>query len=110
MLPKAWRLMTPYLLFSCSVFLIGGIMFGIDTGSFGSLQALPSFLDAFGVEGVDGKRTLPPTRKALMNSLPWIGKILGCFFSDLFIDRAGYKNTMYAAAAIQIVGVTRESP
>jgi MFS family permease len=44
-----------------------------------------------------------------MNSLPWIGKILGCFLSDLFIDKGGYKNTMYAAAGIQIVGVIRKS-
>lgn len=29
MLPKAWRLMTPYLLFNCAVFLIGAILFGL---------------------------------------------------------------------------------
>lgn len=79
-----------------------------DTGSFGSLQALPSFLNTFGVEDGDGAMTLPATRRALMNSLPWIGKILGCFASDWFIDRTGYKNTMFAAAAIQTVGVIRE--
>lgn len=109
MLPKAWRLMTPYLLFSCAVFLIGAILFGLDTGSFGSLQALPSFLNTFGVEGDDGVRTLPPTRRALMNSLPWVGKILGCFLSDAFIEHTGYKNTMYAAAGIQVVGVVCQS-
>ena len=43
-----------------------------------------------------------------MNSLPWIGKIIGCFLSDVFIDRGGYKKTMYAAAGIQIVGVICE--
>lgn len=52
--------------------------------------------------------SLPATRRALMNSLPWIGKIAGCFLSDLFIDKGGYKNTMYAAAGIQIVGVIRK--
>lgn len=40
-----------------------------------------------------------------MNSLPWIGKILGCFGSEAFIDRSGYKRTMYAAAGIQIVAL-----
>jgi hypothetical protein len=68
---------------------------------------LPSFLNTFGVDDGEGVMSLPATRRALMNSLPWIGKIAGCFLSDLFIDKGGYKNTMYAAAGIQIVGVVR---
>lgn len=48
---------------------------------------------------------LPPTRKALMNSLPWIGKITGCFTSEVFIEKTGYKATMYILAIIQIVAV-----
>lgn len=43
-----------------------------------------------------------------MNSLPWVGKIIGCFLSDWLIDRGGYKVTMYVAACVQIVGVVRE--
>lgn len=78
-----------------------------DTGSFGSLQALPSFLRRFGIKD-GGEFTLPPTRKALMNSLPWIGKIFGCMGSDGLIDGIGYKKTMYAAAGIQIVALISE--
>ena len=81
-----------------------------DTGSFGSLQALPSFLNRFGVDDGTGKITLPPTRKALMNSLPWIGKILGCFLAEPYIERAGYKKSAYTIAAIQIVAVISKSP
>jgi SP family sugar:H+ symporter-like MFS transporter len=40
-----------------------------------------------------------------MNSLPWIGKLTGCLGSDAFIERVGYKKTMYAAAIIQIVAL-----
>lgn len=40
-----------------------------------------------------------------MNSLPWIGKLLGCFGSENFIERSGYKKTMYMAAGIQIVAL-----
>ncbi|KAL1866974.1 hypothetical protein VTK73DRAFT_4443 [Phialemonium thermophilum] len=105
---KAWRHLTPYLVFNCLVFLQGAILFGIDTGSFGSLQALPSFLRRFGVKDAKGVYGLPATRKALMNSLPWIGKIFGCGSADDFIDRLGYKKTMYAVAAIQIVALIIE--
>ncbi|OAA63769.1 General substrate transporter [Niveomyces insectorum RCEF 264] len=103
----AWKHVTPYLVFSCVVFLQGAILFGIDTGSFGSLQALPSFLKRFGVEA-NGAWTLPATRKSLLNSLPWIGKIAGCMWSEPFIERAGYKKTMYAVSAIQIIGLIVE--
>ncbi|KAG9250966.1 general substrate transporter [Emericellopsis atlantica] len=108
MLPKAWSQITPYLAFNCCVFLLGAIIFGIDTGSFGGLQALPSFLNDFGVPGQDGVYAMPQLRRSLMNSLPWIGKILGCFSSDILIERLGFKNTMLVAAGVQIVGVILE--
>ncbi|RSL85125.1 hypothetical protein CEP51_003514 [Fusarium floridanum] len=105
---EAWRQTTPYLLFNCAVFLQGAILFGIDTGSLGSLQALPSFLDRFGVENANGKFVLPASRKALMNSLPWLGKILGCLGSEAVIERTGYKKTMYLAGIVQIIAVIIE--
>ncbi|RMJ11839.1 hypothetical protein CDV36_008500 [Fusarium kuroshium] len=105
---EAWRQTTPYLLFNCAVFLQGAILFGIGTGSFGSLQALPSFLDRFGVENANGKFVLPASRKALMNSLPWLGKILGCLGSEVVIERTGYKKTMYLAGIVQIIAVIIE--
>ena len=40
-----------------------------------------------------------------MNSLPWIGKIIGCFSAEPLIETRGYRNTMYVAAAVQIVAV-----
>lgn len=76
-----------------------------DTGSFGSLQALPSFLRRFGVKNAKGAFVLPPTQKALLNSLPWLGKIAGCLSAGDVIERIGYKKTMYIAASIQFVGL-----
>ncbi|KIW33511.1 hypothetical protein, variant [Cladophialophora immunda] len=105
---STWRQLTPYLIFNCCVFLSGALMFGIDTGSFGSLQALPSFLDRFGILNDKGNHVLPPTRKALMNSLPWIGKIVGCFIVERLIELAGYKKSMYAVGLVQIVGIIVE--
>ncbi|KAJ9138582.1 General substrate transporter [Coniochaeta hoffmannii] len=105
---KAWRQMTPYLVFNSIVFLQGALLFGIDTGSFGSLQALPSFVRRFGVKNASGAYKLPASRASLMNSLPWIGKLSGCLGSDAFIERVGYKKTMYAAAIVQIVALIIE--
>jgi hypothetical protein len=80
-----------------------------DTGSFGSLQALPSFVNDFGVAGSDGEYTLPATRRAMLNSLPWLGKIIGCFGAEVIIGHFGFKKTMYLTALIQIVAVVSES-
>lgn len=40
-----------------------------------------------------------------MNSLPWLGKIAGCVWSEPFIERFGYKYAMYAVSAIQFIGL-----
>lgn len=58
---------TPFLLYCALIFAWGGILFGIDTGSFGAIQALPSFLSRFGTKGQDGKYELTTTRMAIMN-------------------------------------------
>lgn len=76
-----------------------------DTGSFGSLQALPAFLQRFGEVNAKGTYVLPAARKSMMNSLPWIGKIIGCFGAEHIIQKLGYRKTMYIAAAIQIVAI-----
>ncbi|KAH8811051.1 hypothetical protein F5884DRAFT_819467 [Xylogone sp. PMI_703] len=82
---KIWRQMTPYLIFNALVFLQGALLFGIDTGSFGSLQALPSFLNRFGVRNTNG-----------------------CLGAESMIEHNGYKMTMYIAAGIQIVALTAD--
>lgn len=76
-----------------------------DTGSFGSLQALPSFLSRFGVAGAAGTYKLPAARKSMMNSFPWIGKFIGCFSAEPLIEKLGYKKAMYIAAALQIIAI-----
>lgn len=80
---------------------------GSDTGSFGSLQALPSFLATFG-ETINGQRTLSPTRRATMNSVVWIGKFIGTAIFEPIVERLGYKHTVYLVVLIQVVGVIIE--
>jgi len=63
-----WRDATPFLVFCAFCFAWGDVLFGIDTGSFGSIQALPSFLADFGVQQPDGSFKLPTQRTSIMNS------------------------------------------
>lgn len=63
-----WHDGTPFVYYCAFIFAWGDILFGIDTGSFGSIQALPSFLRDFGVRGKDGSYSLSTERKSIMNS------------------------------------------
>ncbi|OAA57629.1 General substrate transporter [Niveomyces insectorum RCEF 264] len=64
-----FKTLNGYLLFSIMVYLQGALLFGIDTGSFDSLQALLSFLRRFGVKNEHGAFVLPTKRQSLMNSV-----------------------------------------
>lgn len=41
-------------------------------------------------------------------SLPWIGKISGCFGAEPIIEKLGFKKTMYVVAAIQCIAIIGE--
>lgn len=82
---------TPYMVFCCVVYLSGALLYGIDTGSFGSLQALPSFRSKFGEYNAKTKAyALPSDRAAAMNSIPFAGQALGALLSSFVVDWFGY--------------------
>lgn len=103
-----WRDTTAYLWFCAVAFAWGNVLFGVDTGSFGSTQSLPSFLRTFGVDQGDGTYALPTTRKAIMNSMVWPGKLLGALAFEPLLERVGYKRSIYVCVAFQMVAVTGE--
>lgn len=43
-----------------------------------------------------------------MNSVPWIGKILGCVIIEPLIDRFGYRVSMIITCWVQIVALIIE--
>jgi MFS family permease len=91
------------------VYLLGAILYGVDTGSFGSLQALPSFTKKFGYYDSTLKAyTLRTGPRAAMNSIPFAGQALGAFLSSNVVDQFGYKYTMVVLALIQIVAIIVE--
>jgi MFS family permease len=80
-----------------------------DTGSFGSLQAIPAFLRQFGEEQANGTFALSTSRRSIMNSVVFIGKGLGCLVFEPIVSWIGYKKLMFIIMALQIVGVVGES-
>jgi SP family sugar:H+ symporter-like MFS transporter len=91
------------------VFNIGALMFGFDAAMFGALQVTPSWLNSFGTPDAKGVYNLSAIQQSLLNSLPWIGKLLGVFIAEPINDRWGYKISMVVACAIQVLGVIVES-
>ncbi|GLA55823.1 hypothetical protein AnigIFM63604_002907 [Aspergillus niger] len=79
-----------------------------DTGSFGSLQELPSFLRRFGSQDEEGEYELPTQRKSLMNSIPWIGKLVGCFLAEPLIERTGYRKAIIVTSVVQVIALIIE--
>lgn len=79
---------------------------GSDTGSFGSLQALPSFLTKFGTYNAATKKyALPSNVASAMNAIYFAGQALGALLSIFAVDWFGYKITMVILALIQIIAV-----
>jgi len=78
-----------------------------DTGSFGSLQALPSFKNHFG-QVIKGAKGFTAQRRATMNSVVWAGKLTGTILFEPIVSRFGYKWTVYGVCLLQIVAVIVE--
>jgi hypothetical protein len=89
---------TPYMIFCVLVYLSGALLYGIDTGSFGSLQALPSFRRKFGTYNPKTEAyALPSNISAAMNSIPFAGQAVGALLSSFVIDWFGYVYTCFAS-------------
>jgi hypothetical protein len=65
---SSWHDANWFLIYCAFIFAWGDILFGIDTGSFGAIQALPSFLRDFGTKGDDGTYSMSTRRVSIMNS------------------------------------------
>ncbi|WVW80523.1 hypothetical protein I302_102508 [Kwoniella bestiolae CBS 10118] len=104
-----WSQTTPFLIFCVFAYAWGDLMFGIDTGSFGSLQVLPSWLRDFGhYDPATNTYSNPTTRTSIMNSVVFVGKLVGTMLFEPIAETIGYKYTMYICSVIQCVALIVE--
>ncbi|KAL7421068.1 hypothetical protein Q5752_003952 [Cryptotrichosporon argae] len=97
---KDWGQATPFLAFCVFTFCWTNVIFGLDTSTFGSLQALPSWLGQFTSTG-----SLTTLQKAIANSVVYVGRIAGTLTFEPIAERFGYKMLCAAIAVVQAVSV-----
>jgi hypothetical protein len=79
---------------------LSDLLFGVDTGSFGSIQALPAFLRDFAPLNAAGNHVFPTEVRSIMNAMVWPSKLAGCIFYEPLVSRVGYKITLIAVALL----------
>ena len=116
-----WKQVTPRLLFCCFCLLVGDLLFGYDTGSFGGLLANPvclrtshllfslilvqGFLRDFGEVNADGAYAFRPLIQSLLSSLAFIGKFLGCLLAGPLIERWGHRKIFAVLSVTSFLGI-----
>ncbi|KAM5341302.1 hypothetical protein ACJ41O_014333 [Fusarium nematophilum] len=106
---SAWSSVSPLLVFSCFCLLVGDMLFGFDTGSFGGILANPGFINQFGKYNTEmGKYAFDSTHTSIMSSIPFIGKFLGCFVAGSAIERYGHRLVFVIFSVISFIGVIME--
>ncbi|KAH8896670.1 general substrate transporter [Thozetella sp. PMI_491] len=104
---SAWSMVTPMLLFSSFCLLVGDMLFGYDTASFGGVLANPGFIAQFGSYDPTTKtRAFDSLHTSLLTSLAFIGKFLGCFIAGPMIEKFGHRIVFFIIAAVSAVGIT----
>ncbi|CAH0057906.1 unnamed protein product [Clonostachys solani] len=106
---STWASVTPMLLFSCFCLLVGDVLFGYDTASFGGILANPGFLRQFATHNPKTDTyAFEPVYVSLLSSLAFIGKFLGCLIAGPSIERFGHRTVFFALSIISIAGVIIE--
>ncbi|PCG91079.1 Major facilitator superfamily domain, general substrate transporter [Penicillium occitanis (nom. inval.)] len=100
---------SPILIFSCFSLLVGDMLFGYDTASFGGILANTGFISQFGTYNSKTKAyAISSTHTSLLSSLPFIGKWIGCLVAGPAIERYGHRMVFYILSAISIIGIIIE--
>ncbi|WVW84355.1 hypothetical protein I302_106389 [Kwoniella bestiolae CBS 10118] len=99
-----WGQATPWFAYCIITFTVSDLIFGIDSSIFGALQALPSWTSQFGTN-VNGVYKLTTYRQAIVNSITYLGRLVGTVTFEPIVERFGYKKLFWAIAFIQFVVV-----
>jgi SP family sugar:H+ symporter-like MFS transporter len=104
-----WRqrhLFTPKLVFVALYISLASLNFGYDTSLFSSVQGMQPFAKEFGEFDPESEiYVLPSYLSSIMNSTPFLGKLIGTLISGPLMERYGRKIAVLAIALVSIVGV-----
>ncbi|ORY24565.1 general substrate transporter [Naematelia encephala] len=89
------------------LFNLSSLYLGYDQVMFSALQATPSFLKDFG-EVKNDTTLLGAHQSSIMNSVPLVGKFLGCAVAAPINEKFGYKWTVFIGCFCQILGIVLE--
>ncbi|KAH7060902.1 general substrate transporter [Macrophomina phaseolina] len=78
--------------------------FGYDVGVFSGLQAMAPFKKRFGKCDADGTCAIPSYLSSIMNSTPYLGKLLGTWVAAPLAERFGRKKSLMFIAICSIIG------
>ncbi|KAF5026819.1 hypothetical protein F66182_1103 [Fusarium sp. NRRL 66182] len=105
----AWASLSPMLVFSCFCLLVGDMLFGFDTGSFGGILANPGFINQFGTYNPQTESyAFTSSQTSIMSSIPFIGKFVGCLVAGSAIERYGHRIVFVLLSIISFAGVILE--
>ncbi|KAI0118709.1 general substrate transporter [Nemania sp. FL0031] len=106
---SAWSLATPMLLYSCFCLLVGDVLFGYDTASFGGILTNPGFINQFGTyDPSTRKYAFTSLHTSLLSSLAFIGKFIGCLVAGPAIERFGHRVVFFGLSIVSVIGVIIE--
>ncbi|KAJ8124793.1 hypothetical protein O1611_g8846 [Lasiodiplodia mahajangana] len=106
---SAWSLATPMLLYSCFCLLVGDVLFGYDTASFGGILANPGFINQFGTyDPSTQKYAFTSLHTSLLSSLAFIGKFIGCLVAGPAIEWFGHRVVFFGLSVVSVIGVIIE--
>ncbi|KFX96367.1 hypothetical protein V490_03371 [Pseudogymnoascus sp. VKM F-3557] len=104
------KIFTPMMTFLAIYLSLAALNFGYDVGTFGGVQAMKAFVQKFGeFDEAKGKYALPTYLSSLMNSLPFVGKLIGALACGPISERYGRKTAVAIMACISLVGVTLQT-
>jgi MFS transporter, SP family, sugar:H+ symporter len=105
MLWQRRHLFSPMLVFATLYVSMAAFNFGYDVSIFSSIQGMTSFTNEFGTYSEALKHnTLPPYLSSIMNSTPFLGKLIGTLACAPLMERYGRKSAILVIAVISIIG------
>lgn len=89
---------------------LSALNFGFDLSLFSSIQSMDSFDREFGVYSeLQQQNILPPYLSSIMNSTPYLGKLIGTLTCGFLMERFGRKAALLAISCFSLVGVTLQT-